>query len=332
MVVRGAAPLGEVEVRLEQLGSDMAVSRASAIGDGDTLEVRLSLDVEAVAASSKERQLWLVATAADAPTSPARARVVSGAQLQLLMALERQLLFAGFRTDDGSVVGSGVAGADSLRRVLSLVEASLLQKLRSGAGLTASVAADVDGGGGLDSASESFASMLDRLRRAAGFSSAPWHEASELEWAEELTASVDVIQAELRDSLSHAPESPTSGWESADYEAIAPDWKVQHLWQVATPATRAMASSRSQPQHSLSTSALAQSQLSFSTPALARALPAPSLHCHASCVCAAGRGLAAGRRAKATTHRRTLTATRRLLRAAAQPAAERRLCNHLWAT
>ena len=240
VVVCGTAPLGEVELRLEEPDKAMTIARVGATGDDDTLQLRLPLDANAVATSSKERAFRLVATAASAPDQPARARVVSEAQLRLLMALERQLLFAGFMANEGSDAGHGGAGADGLRRVLALVEASLLQKLRSGAGLTASSVTDDDGGGGLDSASESFASMLDRLRRAAGFSSAPWHEVAEVEWAEELMAGVEVVQAELRDSLSQEAEATAPSWESADYEAIAPDWKVQHLWQV----------SRAEPEHS----------------------------------------------------------------------------------
>ena len=91
----------------------------------------------------------------------------------------------------------------------------------------------------LDSASADFASKVSELRVAAGFGeSPPWHAPAETDhpWVAPLEAEAHVVQAELRaalhlDGQSARKPHPSTVWDGAEYEAIAPAWRFHHLWR-----------------------------------------------------------------------------------------------------
>ena len=88
----------------------------------------------------------------------------------------------------------------------------------------------------LDSASKAFEAFLAELRCGAGFGDAtPWRDPDCMPWADALRETAPVLQEELRVVLSEDRDSSADGrgvsWESASYEAIAPSWRVMHLWQ-----------------------------------------------------------------------------------------------------
>jgi len=91
----------------------------------------------------------------------------------------------------------------------------------------------------LDSASADFASRVRELRVAAGFGeSPPWHAPAETDhpWVAPLEAEAHVVQAELRaalhlDGQSAGKPQPSTLWDGAEYEAIAPAWRFHHLWR-----------------------------------------------------------------------------------------------------
>ena len=89
--------------------------------------------------------------------------------------------------------------------------------------------------GELDSASPEFAALLAELRCAAGFgAAAPWLNAEEcMPWAGGMGDVATLLQDELSAALQQdEPGTPNpQSWEGASYEAIAPTWRVQHLWQ-----------------------------------------------------------------------------------------------------
>ena len=146
--------------------------------------------------------------------APCSARAMHSRRLDLLMEVESELLFSSAHYDVGD-------GGDDVQRVLALVRASLEQKLR-----------DDDP---LDSATASFERLLGRLRAAAGFGdSTAWYDPDSMPWADELRRCTPKIQRELQASLQGAGDQDADGdedWESADYEAIAPSWRVRHLWR-----------------------------------------------------------------------------------------------------
>lgn len=129
-------------------------------------------------------------------------------RMDAVMALETELLFSGSRS----------RLEVQYPCTLALVQASLEEKLRP---------KPSGGDSSLDSASADFEALLARLRKAAGFAEAtPWREPSEMPWAKDLTEITPILQSELAAARGVALE-----WESASYEAIAPDWRVIHLWQ-----------------------------------------------------------------------------------------------------
>ena len=143
-------------------------------------------------------------------TSSSSTRVFHHERLELLMALETELLFSGARA---------TPPVDDCPRALSLVRASLEQKLRD-EGTEKSA---------LDSATAGFEKLLGRLRSAAGFEEAtPWRDADEMPWAKSLRDATPIIQSELAANLADIGDA---SWESATYEAIAPSWRVVHLWK-----------------------------------------------------------------------------------------------------
>ena len=140
-------------------------------------------------------------------TSSSSTRVFHHERLELLMALETELLFSGARA---------TPPVDDCPRALSLVRASLEQKLRD-EGTEKSA---------LDSATAGFEKLLGRLRSAAGFEEAtPWRDADEMPWAKSLRDATPIIQSELAANLADIGDA---SWESATYEAIAPSWRVVH--------------------------------------------------------------------------------------------------------
>ena len=126
VVVHGAAPLGGISVALED-SSGTALAAATGSSDSDRLELQLPLE----APIGEEVECTLVARSADGGTSVAR--VITEAKLQLLMALETQLLFAG--CEGAETADTSGAHQGGLDRVVALVEASLLQKLQTDGGL-----------------------------------------------------------------------------------------------------------------------------------------------------------------------------------------------------
>mmetsp|Transcript_120656 Transcript_120656/g.232851 ORF Transcript_120656/g.232851 Transcript_120656/m.232851 type:complete len:657 (+) Transcript_120656:69-2039(+) len=129
-------------------------------------------------------------------------------RIDAVMALESEFLFSGTRAPSSAHYPCA----------LGLVRATLEEKLHP-----EQASSDV----ALDSASPQFEAMLTRLRAAAGFANAtPWREASEMPWASEMRKITPILQTELAAALNG-----TLGWDSADYQAIAPDWRVIHLWQ-----------------------------------------------------------------------------------------------------
>ena len=203
---------------------------------GGTLETTLErLDLSADVEHVELRAELLGGGSGVGSSAPTvRQRVITEQKLGLIMDLERELLFSGDR-----------GGRESTqRRILAMVRASLLQKLRQ------------PSGDGLDSASLSFERMLSRLRRSAGFGdSSPWHriDPERMPWAKRLREAAPMIREELKAVLSASmAETEAEGrsaslvdgrteadgrsaslesWESASYEAIAPSWRVRHLWQ-----------------------------------------------------------------------------------------------------
>ena len=83
----------------------------------------------------------------------------------------------------------------------------------------------------LDSASADFEATVRRLRDAAGFSGSPaWHDPSGLPWAGPLEAAAPAIRAELL-SVQEQQAEDAASWGGADYEAIAAEWRIFHLWK-----------------------------------------------------------------------------------------------------
>lgn len=115
-------------------------------------------------------------------------------------ALRRALLFSGFEPPP---------------RVTRLIEASAAQGALDD----------------LDSASADFEATVRRLRDAAGFSGSPaWHDPSGLPWAGALEAAAPAIRAELL-SVQEQQAEDAASWGGADYEAIAAEWRIFHLWK-----------------------------------------------------------------------------------------------------
>ncbi|KAL3898332.1 MAG: hypothetical protein SGPRY_012862 [Prymnesium sp.] len=273
-------PLGDVCIHLELVGTASPIATTAVPSlTGCVCTVPLLLDGRAVEQVKRgEGELRVSAQASGSP-GLAHARVVSRQRLTLLMRLQRKLLFSvceeggdgssslleerrylseeeigeldeergGLSEEEGGVSEP----RDPLARVLSLVEASLLHKLRSP---PSPPSLSSPPSLGMDSASPSFALMLARMRLAAGFSSPPWHDPKQLAWEKPLREGARLIRDELSQMILErgGEEDPERGgegggaeveggeggaggaggeWESADYESIAPAWRVHHLWK-----------------------------------------------------------------------------------------------------
>lgn len=229
---------GEVNVSL--LDNDAKTTLAHVCGCRASGSVELILPVDP--SVSEDVECILGATSTDGGEA-AFVKVITEAKMRLLMTLKRQLLFSGYHWSSRAGMGeeesfeSGAPEVGQIDRVLALVETSLLQKLRT--------RSESHEGDGLDSASASFASMLRRLRTAARFASTPWHDVSEARWAAELETCAPVIRDELDAMLAQYRvvaqgslpaeigecRNDNLQWDSADYQAIAPAWRVMHLWK-----------------------------------------------------------------------------------------------------
>ena len=240
---RAVSPVCALAFDLEQcdlvLSSSTSAFRARVLGGDSLAAVRVSLleaktrrpveIVEGALSAAGDLDLRIPLSVSNLPGSDyllhaasgseaCTARVVHSDKMALLEMLEGELLFSGARS-----------GSDTYPLALALVRASLEQKLRTAGGDAAS----------MDSASTDFSRLLVRLRAAAGFSDAqPWHDADEcVPWATGMRALTSTISDELSSALKRdamaadAVEANPSSWESASYEAVAPTWKVMHLWQ-----------------------------------------------------------------------------------------------------
>lgn len=211
VALRGGPKTGSGHVALVDSTSQRSVAETVVSFCGNTVNTAIVIPEDGLPA---ETDYMIVARAEKAGKRRAdtcSARAIHADRLSILMELEKELLFSSSRL----LLGTESDTLPGVSRALALVQASLEQKLRDNEAL--------------DSATSSFERLLGRMRKAAGFADAtPWHDPGLMPWAAPLCAGAPIIQRELAAALADAPESK---WESADYEAIAPAWRVRHLWQ-----------------------------------------------------------------------------------------------------
>ena len=168
---------GPVQVQLWARGSASSTWRCAAeaaIGAARHADGALETALDEIDLRADDDQVELrarpIGGGGARPSAPSvRQRVITEEKLGLVMELERELLFSGDRGGHES----------TQRRILAMVRASLLQKLRRPRSSGREPSGGEPSGAGsdeLDSASLSFERMLARLRRSAGFAgSSPWH-------------------------------------------------------------------------------------------------------------------------------------------------------------
>lgn len=228
--------------------------------------------------SKRRRRAGGTGGASTAHTDVLKMRVISAEKLRLIMALQRRLLFSRVHEAESAAQSGHVPAQTGLNSLTHTLPSSCSHSRETAARETrAESGAESDGasdrlprvsslvasallhqlfpaeseGSSLDSAGDSFALLLRRLRLAFEPEAAPspWLDEEWLErsgfacWVSALESATPQLAAELEAALasegapSNAPplnaplasSSPT--WERADYEAIAPDWRVRHLWQ-----------------------------------------------------------------------------------------------------